>query len=371
MTTISLRFAMHLGDPFSTDAQGPLFFRWLPRENSAITLAPSSQVSLKLWIERPRERYRGHEDHPLSVTADTKVWGKVEGGSLKGVLLHSSVPNDVLQAITRKKTGDRSYIEFGKSIVKDVLEPQLSRFIKILRVNFGQYWLRDLPPWDSRTYTLGGYCQNILALEWSINDTDWDSFIPNEAQLTFHAGSFGGGRQYLNLISESDWGILKDLMLSEHTPSEASSLLAQAHALFDRGHHRHAFIEAVTALEIAISELIAKNLGTTPPKDVENFSRQSIKTQLVAVSATSGLLSSSELEITLKAISIRNEMVHDRMTYGAEKRNEFMGLLQVTNKIAGGTVFKFPSLDGGNLQMPVSEWEKLESGLTGRSSANT
>lgn len=363
MTPITLKFVVNLGDQFSMDSPGPLFYRWIPGENNAITLSLSPQTSLKLWIGQSKRSRPGHEEHPTPATADTKVWGKVEGGPLKGTLHFGSIPNNVLQAITEKKIGDQAYIQFGKSVVKDILESQLSRLIKILRINFGQYWLREFFPWDSRTYTLRGYCQNVLALEWSTNGTDWEDFIPDEPQLTFHVGTIGGGRQYLSLVAEKDWVILQSLMLSEYTPSEASSLLARAHELFARGRHRHAFIEAVTALEVAISELTVKNLGAPLPKDVADFSSQLVKRQLAAVSATSGLLSASDLEVALKAITLRNEIVHDGKTYGVEKQNELLGLLQVVTKILGNTVFKFPYLDGGNLQMPVSEWEKFESGL--------
>lgn len=364
MTNVSLKFVVRLADHFSLDSQGPLFYRWMPSEQRAITLDLAPQARLRLWFDQVEHKRSGHEEHPKALTADTSVWGKVEAGPLRGILEMGSVSDNVLRVIADKKAGDPIYLQFGKSVVQDLLQPALSRFVRILRINFGQYWLRELLPWDSRTHTLGAYCQSVLSLEWSINDINWDPFIPNEHQLTFHVGSIGGGRQYLELIAEKDWAVLQEAATARYDPSEASLLLARAHELFDRGSHRHAFIEAVTALEVAIGELIARNLGATPPKEVEDFSSQLVKRQLVAVSATSGLLDASDLDAALKAITIRNEIAHDGKMYGAEKRNEFMGLLEVVSKIVGGVALKLPSPDGGNLAMPVKGWEDFESTLT-------
>lgn len=364
MAALSLRFTVRLGDSISLDAPGPLFFRWIPGEEHAINLSISPQTFLRLWIEQAKEIGPGHQvQHPKTATLDARVWGKVKGGPLRGTLELNSVQDEVLEVIAERKIGDPAYIQFGKFIVNTVLDPRLSRFIKILRINFGQYWIREFIPWDSRRYSLGGYCQSVLALEWSINGTDWERFVPNEPQQTINAGAIGGGRQYLSLANEKDWASLNDLMLFEYTPSDALLLLARAHELFDRRNHRYAFVEGVTALEMAIGELMTKNLGMTLPQEVEGFTNQSVKRQLVAVSATSGLLNAGDLDAALKAITIRNEIVHDGKAYGEEKRNEFMGLLRVVVKIMGSKVFKFPSIDSGNLQMSIGEWEKLEASV--------
>lgn len=115
--------------------------------------------------------------------------------------------------------GVPAYEALGKRIVR-LIRPPVNKLINLLRANYGQYWLREIEEWDSRSRSLGSFCAG-LGVRWSLDGgKTWSNFVPTER----FAESYGfttlpsdeDFRQ--ELLTEDDW---RELPLSR----ESSRLL--------------------------------------------------------------------------------------------------------------------------------------------------
>lgn len=362
MGTLFLKFAVRLRNTFDTFPKGPLFHRWFPNgEEDAIALVLSPNAELKLWFDRMESRRGGLEDSQAVAPEVIARLGKVEAGPLRGLLEVRGRSREEIESLRNNKLGDPNYIQLGKLLVKDLLYPPLSRFISTIRTNYGQHWIEELPAWDSRTYSLGSYCSTFLNLKCSTDGGDtWGPFQPDERMVMLEARFSGDARYYRKYLTQDDWRCLQETVSQGYMPSHAAKLVAKAHQLFDLENIRFAFIEGVTALELAISELINRTFRENPPRELMEFAGLPVKKQLIAVAAVSGLLSEEDLQAGIKAIDIRNEIVHEGVDPHDEKRTEFYGLLKAISKLLLGPTFKFPQASSGNLEMRAERWEELE-----------
>ena len=200
MGPLLLKFSVLLSYDSATRSQGLLFHRWFPNgPDDAIRVAPHPKATLKFWFE-PRECREGGISRGNAVPIEAiPTYGKIVGGSLRGSLEIQGRSQAEIQCIAENKQGDPTYVQLGKLIIQDLLYEPLSRFTRILRINYGQYWINELPVWDSRSYTLGAYCSSILNLQCSTDDGNtWIPFQPTELMVTFNAGVIGGrGRAIL------------------------------------------------------------------------------------------------------------------------------------------------------------------------------
>jgi hypothetical protein len=189
MCTLLLKFAYVLERHELDDhPAGPLFHCWLPDgERDAITLGGAAEdFTLKLWFERfgyvDEFGYIRHHHHRREV--DPNVVPKqavLDAGALLGSIELRDVSSEALAAVEGAVDGDPNYIALGKRIVKRILEPAVSRLLKILRINYGQYWLREYEPWDSRKASIGAHCDNFQP-NWSLDGgANWSRFSPDKA----------------------------------------------------------------------------------------------------------------------------------------------------------------------------------------------
>jgi len=152
--------------------KGPLFNRWLPNGRSDSIILTDS-IDIEVWFER-----RGYVDRSFirydkkKNEVDPKIMalqGKLDAGQLWGEIEYSDISENELDAVLNNKIDSDEYISLGKRLVK-TLHPPLSNFINKLRTQYGQYWLPELSPWDSRSESLGSYCSTTIWLEWSNDD---------------------------------------------------------------------------------------------------------------------------------------------------------------------------------------------------------
>jgi hypothetical protein len=73
------------------------------------------------------------------------------------------------------------------------------------------------------------------------------------------------GRQGIDALDPSLWRRVLYKVAARETPPLAHLFLRDARAELHRGHHRRAVIEAGTAAEIALNELLNQELQTAPP----------------------------------------------------------------------------------------------------------
>src|SRR5579872_4737380 len=167
MPTLFLRFGVYLKNHnIEFSPEGPLTHRWLPDgENDAISLdTGDSDFILKVWFKR-----RGYVSGSMIEYASDREevdptiipkQGILEVGAMTGFLEVKNIVSDKFNAVTNNLIGDVNYVSLGKEIVKKI-QPTIASFLRILRIRYGQYWLNDFLPFDSRNGSIGGYYNSL------------------------------------------------------------------------------------------------------------------------------------------------------------------------------------------------------------------
>jgi hypothetical protein len=224
-------------------------------------------------------------------------------------------------------------------------------FLDVLRFQYGQYWLPGLQAWDSRKQSLGSYCSTTLWMNWSDdNGESWHRFIPTELEAIFVMEPLPG-RGYAEYLTKDDWERLKKSFDPTNPPSLALSVLGKAHELRDTGHIRQSFVEGVTALELALHDFIRRNkIPKTEAKDFEDpFSRLKRKTQLLVVGTIGQMIPAADIENTVRAIDIRDGIVHEGKNPPSDSQNTLGALFRSVAALLELEEYKTPPLTSGNL----------------------
>mgnify|MGYP000023412757 CR=1 FL=1 len=370
MSTLLLKFVVWLENynlPDVVCPHGLLFHRWLPdgKKDAIILDTGDSNAKLKVWFERYgyvdngyiKFDYERREVDPNIIPKQAIL----DGGPLFGELEIQGLSEEELEALRENKIGSEAYVRLGKRIVKRVIYPTIRRFIDILRTNYGQYWVKNIEPWDSRKGSLGYYCNSILQLKWSLDGgRTWRPFIPNEIKIGPITLTIL--EDFTSYLTEKDWKELEKVFNGGYEPSLACLLISRAHALLNQGNLKYAFIEGVSALEIALSEFIKRNAPQLPDPLVNylklHFRKMPIKARLMIVATASGKIPTEDLEKAIKAIDIRHDIVHEGRDPPADSKEMVRALLNAAAALVTGPKFRFLNANPGNVIKPVEEWEK-------------
>ena len=349
MTTLLVKSQLNLTSswqaPYSLLPNGPLFSRWLPDgEKDAICLLRSESLCVKVWFERlgfERDGFirfdsKRREIDPEALSRQFPV----DGGPMMAQLEWKNFSE--ADTIRNAAQGDEGLVRLARQIADDLLYPSLSRFADILRTNYGQYWLVPIKKWDSRTENLGSYCSH-LNLSWSLdNGQTWQELLPEKPVSTFRVAVGARDRN----ISFQDWQELQRAVEEGYHPSVAAQITSDAHSLLDGGDLKHALIEGVTALEVAIKQFIDRKTkaGNVPGEELKAFWDLPRKTQLAALAVNMAGLDPNDLALALQAIEMRNDVVHEGYVPPPDTQGMVAALLRVTSTFLQGPPFKFPSI---------------------------
>src|SRR5579864_6811086 len=187
MPTLLLKFYVYLKRLYAMrNFEGPLFHRWLPDgEKDALVLDVGTENALlKVWFERRGFLEGGLIQYDVTRKevdpAVIATQAALTAGSLFGSLEIQGLTEEEVTPIRENKIGDASYITLGDRVINKLIYPSVNRFITTLRGKYGQYWIRELPKWDSRNGTLGAYCHSLL-LKWSLDQgATWSDFLPDQ-----------------------------------------------------------------------------------------------------------------------------------------------------------------------------------------------
>jgi hypothetical protein len=349
----------------SREYHGPLFHRWLPDgEKDAIHLdVKDVDAKLKIWFERcgfVNGNFIKFDDKRREIDPGTMSRQAIlDGGPLIG-LLKIQMPDKELAALRKSKVGDPKRISLGKRVIK-IIQGPVTRFLSILRTTYGQYWLPELKEWDSRSQTLGHYCNSPLNLEWSFDSgKNWSQFVPEKLVVILRLSKKPDFGDYL---TKADWQLLaKTTSKGNKTPLSAF-LITQAREYLELGDLRHALVEGVSALEVALDNFIRQNVNASDDltKSVQAiFNIGLLQARVVAVISALNVVSLADLELTVKAIDMRNKVVHEAWNPSESAGKEINGLLRTAAALLPGPRFKFPTLWYGNVSKATDEWERLE-----------
>lgn len=367
MSKILLKFVIILKDCSLPDSlPGPLFYRWLPDGvNDALILDTGEQnVELKIWFERMgfvnadgfiEFDYKRREVDPKIIPMQAIL----TAGHLYGLLEIRDVSQDDLTALVENRDDDELYVKFGKRVVK-LIYPSVSRFINILHSNYGQYWIQELDQWDSRKESLGHYCKYILSLHWSIdNGKTWSKFIPNTPKATIELSSSIKIR-FHEYPTKEDWQELGKVVREGYEPPLAASILARANQYLDQGNLRHALIEGVSALDVAIGEFFRQKLdgNTHLYSYISELKNMSLPARVIIIATSLCKAPKQDIIYAVEAIKMRNEIVHDGKNPPDNASDALYGLFNIVRGLISGPICRFPKINVGNCKMSLENWEK-------------
>jgi hypothetical protein len=339
---------------------GPLFSRWLPDgERDAIHVNLGHPAwNVRFWFERCGfvddsgfirfDRQRREVSPAVMARQDI-----LDAGLLHGLLIVENVSTSELSAVIDDKKNSEDYLAIGDKILK-LLHPAVKRLLDILRVTFGQHWIRGWEDWDSRRERLGDYFRRLDA-KWSLNGEEpWTNFRPTDVSPQGWAADDYDCEQYL---SQNDWQSIVGLIQRKFNPSSAAILLAETHHWCDTGELKIAFVQGVLALEIAIEEFIAERVAKLPQEIASffpNYSEMNNPTQLALAAALEPTLNHDDLEKTKKAIKTRNRIVHEGYEPQDSHVREMEALIRIVSKLLPGPGQRFPVLSNSNgLEAPL------------------
>ncbi|MGE0539233.1 MAG: hypothetical protein AB7R89_03555 [Dehalococcoidia bacterium] len=300
---------------------GPGFHRWLPdgRQDALTLNTEDPTAELQVWFERwgatkttePRAGFvefstNRHEVDPTIMERQ----GVLDAGPLLGMLILRDVPQEQLDAVVNDRRNDPAYVALGKRVVKR-LHPPISRLVDILRTTYGQFWLRRIVPWDSRQESLSVYCARF-GLHWSIDTgASWTRFMPDTQRS--HGTTRLVSARFQDYITQQDWSELEQLVNSDFEPSDGANLLTRARHILITGNPRHALIEAVTALDVAVAEFVRLHtkLRKTLADQIQSFQTLRLPAQLAMVALNQPEISDEDLQVVFTVIKRRNEVVHE------------------------------------------------------------
>jgi hypothetical protein len=336
---------------------GAVFTRWLPDgRNDAITVTTrDTRNRLEFWFER-----RGYVQDsfvrydPQRQEVDVAVMrrqGQLDSGPLLGEGYFVHATNAELVALRADQQDSTEYVNLGKRVI-DFLSPPLIAFVDRLRIQYGQHWLPELRPWDSRRESLGSYCSS-LRLRWrETPDADWRDFRPTPLVVTIRA-SVASDRDEGQYLTESDWRTLQSSFDPLSPAPLALRVIARAHELRDTGQISEAIVQGVTAVELAMEyfltvRLAGKSKAIQETVTSEQFLNLPLKIRLSVLAIAANLMTPDAIEAANEAIDVRNTIVHEGSTPEDRGRRLFRSLAESVKAFVGFGELKTPSLSTGN-----------------------
>ncbi|MGE7718602.1 hypothetical protein [Priestia megaterium] len=328
---------------------GPVFNRWLPDGlTDAIDIECDNDTKMYLWFERKGSIKNDNVIIPSINGIDNLPSELIErqpsldAGHLFGKVELSNLSEDEMEAVQNNRSEDSAYVKLGKRLVNKVVYPYVDNLQNVLRVAYGQYWISPLPKWDSRDSSLGYYCKSLI-MKWSVDGGEtWNDFRPNQSVVNIKADIVISTRN--DYIKKEDWPKIISLVKGNYTPSLGASMLSQAHQKKDQGELKYALIEAVTALEIALEERIVENIKGEKKlvDDIHNFWKLPMPAKLTIVASLLGNVSTEELEDSIRAIYLRNEVAHEAKPISKDSIKIIETLMDTVSKILVEPSVKFP-----------------------------
>ena len=368
MKSLEVYFRLDLAPYEGEYRYGVAFHRWVPKgRGDAITLSDNSHATIRVWFESQYSfGWSGHliEYNPNSKGISLKHMGR-QGSIYTGPL----VGEVVLHNLTREQAKSLSlqddtaleperhcpeYLGVGRAFYGN-LESWVLPFIDTLRFEYGQYWLKSFPRFDSRNQSLSHYCRGVGARWRLAGDELYSPFAPSEmgSQIVHVEARIGTnltGPSCLENLSKGDWQRLG----GERNPASlASQSASQAHEAVETGDFRIAFIEAALSLELALSSRFKAVSGS--PHVRRLFDRESLSGKLVVLAHLIGI-EAKLAERAVGALQTRNKVVHDGYVPKAKEAVGVYELLRIASAFEGERSWKYPGQLSSNRWGPVSFW---------------
>jgi hypothetical protein len=229
------------------------FARWLPLGEEDAIWIPDDGLDVKLWfnidatrwaIQIPEEeipRYIAVPAHRIQVDLTIR--------DVRTELLEYMATRDFGRAPSEEGASIQSEYQTLGTRVLDATLPHLNRLLAYARALKGHYWIAEYAIDYDR---MGSFFQQVNAK------------AKDESGRRFRFQPTTGDRFVITVDSENDkrlitreeWEQVRAFVTGRRRPPIIDSLLANAEELRAKGHRRSALIEAITALEMAVSDFV-------------------------------------------------------------------------------------------------------------------
>ena len=340
---------------------GPLFHRFVPNgRNDAVFLTPiGDPYEIRVWFERSAKLVGGFLEWEQNGSQfDESIMrrqAKLDGGPLRGEMLIDVSGEEMASLLCNPKAlnepfgqdagEDPAYVSLGKRVI-NVLQPRLTNFINTLRNQYGQYWLEELSAWDSKRNTLGTYCSSVLHLLWWDEEArDWRRFLPTNSGSIVTAER-PPGRGYEEYLTKEDWRHFQQSRCLDNVSTEVQ-LLGNATRALDFGEYRQAFLEVMSALELAVARRLVSS-GEMTKRAIQSFLNSERQNAQVAVVLLATGAEGSEIEDTLQALKIRNRIAHEGYLPSAVEATALRNVMRTIQRLVGLDEIKSPVITFSN-----------------------
>jgi hypothetical protein len=322
------KLVVRLTVPVKTETgYGLTFSRWLPDGEADGLVMEADGMTTRLWISRDclGDLSDRSDDH-IAMSLDNSV----EVVHVSVVL--DGVPDELAGFIYGEREAPRGvhhgigpdhpryaslrdqYRDTGVQVLRQALS-LYNRLIAYARNLKGQFWLTDYPFDQDNVFPMS----NAFSAVFRSGDQDWERWCPpGGLHITITLPSDE------TAIARADWPALKEFVVGQARPDLVFELLANADLLVERKHGRSALIEAVSALEVAISRFAkSPRLGDllagealTPLCDdslqshVEHLGLGVSVRYLLPLLFAADVLPRAVLASCHQAIELRNSVVH-------------------------------------------------------------
>jgi len=303
----------------------PLVFRyWLPLQDADVITATDGDVELRFSIDKQCLSDLGEVD-----LNDISRYTNISVGRMyvevRGIEVSDQLTDVIIKLASERNwlpehissTYDSSLIEdyrtIGEKIYSGVVK-QFNRLIAYVRAVKGQYWLREYRP-DPDNIT-----SEFLKLRAhvKVGESDWLRLTgPGGYRITANIPT---GERF---IGQEDWQDIRKHLAGERKAPLVGQLLAAADEFRESGHRRAALTEAISALEIAVSQFAQR---ANPESWSKQLAERSSAAQLqnhvehLGTTCTIGYLfpvilseeqvPSTVLKTCQEAINDRNAVIH-------------------------------------------------------------
>lgn len=323
---ITISFTIPLSD---IDWGGPsiIFYQWLPENDSEVISLQDDSKEIKVFIDKSCVSNLGEVTDEL-----IKSWVNITVTKFKVEVTLKNIQEDLANFIYDERESPRGihhglnpedktydilqdqYKRMGTEVVKNAIST-VNRIISYARNIKGQYWLTELKFNEKQ---LNGLNVGFRAKS-KLNNGEWFRWCPPSIdQITVHLQS-----DELP-IKQADWVSVDSYVRSNNRPNLIFELLANSKYLFSNDHMRSSVIEAVTALEVSVS-----NFGSNP--DLELLSTNFVQNRidmtnignqikhlgfsgsiryLIPLLFSDKILPHNVLLTCYKALEVRNNVVH-------------------------------------------------------------
>jgi len=255
-TSATIRFVFSVLDEHDLRAGGPIMFdNWLPFSSDDAIVVVEKTLSVRLWIDKDCVEQRSLDGDGNPLWANTplhKVLAEVSEIAVSDALaeLISSISQEhdwteehLNATYDRGLLGE--YGEMGRAAYVAALG-RFNRLLAYVRALKGQYWIRES---DSGSHNIRSEFVRLRAKVKLGESSEWVRLCsPRMDWVTLI------GADPKRMIDQSDWKEISRHVAGERKAPLVGQLLTSADGFLASGHRRAALMEAVSALEVAISQ---------------------------------------------------------------------------------------------------------------------